>query len=181
MGCPRGDATGTGLLAGCLPCLLRQLLTVPLPPPPSHGCRRVILWAQEKIGKTYLVDGRLVGPDIADSGAPQRWGIHRPADLLVFVPADVVVTNMEALASAVSTSLGAASEALLQQLGSLALPSLEEEGEGQEEGAGTGNGADSTAAAPKLAAQNSRGALLARHLSKRLLAQGSQGLCVSSN
>ena len=38
---------------------------------PRPNFHRVLLWGQEKIGKSYLVDGRLVGPDVADSGAPQ--------------------------------------------------------------------------------------------------------------
>lgn len=136
---------------------------------PLRGCR-VLTWGQEKIGKSYLVDGRLEGPDVAQSGAPQRWGIKRAADLLVWVPSDVVVTNMEALASAASASFGAASDALLQQLGSLALPSLAEEEE-------EGNGASAAAGAkPKLTAQSSRSSLLARRLSQRLLSQGAQSL-----
>lgn len=142
---------------------------LPLPPP----CR-VILWAQEKIGKSYLVDGKLTGADIADSGAPQRWGIKRPADLLMYVPADVVVTNMEALASAASNAFGPASEALLAQLGSLALPSLAEE---EEEEGGNGGGA---AAASKLkpAAYVSRSSLLASRVSQTLVSLGSQRLCM---
>lgn len=125
---------------------------------------RVILWAQEKIGKSYLVDGKLTGADIADSGAPQRWGIKRPADLLVYVPADVVVTNMEALASAASNAFGPASEALLAQLGSLALPSLAEEEE-EEEG---GNGGAAAASKPAV--------LLASRVSQTLVSLGSQRL-----
>ena len=149
-------------------------------PPPAATPRspprcRVLTWGQEKIGKCYLVGGRLAGPDVAESGAPQRWGIARAADLLLYVPSGVAVTNLEALASALSGSLGAPSDALLQQLGSLALPSLAEEA-GEHDGAeGRACGAAAAAAAPQLAAQRSRGALLARRLSQRLLAQGSQG------
>lgn len=136
----------------------------------------MLTWGQEKIGKSYLVNGRLEGPDIAKSGAPQRWGIKRPADLLVWVPSDVVVTNLEALASAASASFGAASDALLQQLGSLTLPSLAEEEEME------GNGASPAAVAkPKLTAQSSRSSLLARRLSQRLLSQGTQGLRVPAS
>lgn len=141
------------------------------PPACAPPCR-VILWASEKIGKSYLVDGKLCGADVVESGAPQRWGIKRPADLLVYVPADVVVTNMDALASAVSNSLGAASEALLAQLGSLALPSLAED----EEEAG-GNGA-AAAAAPKPKLHTTRSSLLARRVSQGLLSVGSKGLHV---
>jgi hypothetical protein len=33
------------------------------------------------MGTQYLVDGRLVGPDLAESGAPQAWGITSLAQL----------------------------------------------------------------------------------------------------
>ncbi len=131
-------------------------------------------------------------PALRPRPPPQRWGIRRPADLLVFVPSDVAVTNLDALASAVSNMetlasgcLGGASDALLQQLGSLALPSLAEEPEEGQEGStagGTANGtsaAASASAAATLAASSKR-ALLARRasqrLSQRLLAHGSQSL-----
>lgn len=43
----------------------------------------VITWAQEKLGKEYLVDGRLVGRHVAESGAPQRFGASRPEELII--------------------------------------------------------------------------------------------------
>jgi hypothetical protein len=42
---------------------------------------RVLAWAQGRMGTQYLVDGRLVGPDLAESGAPQAWGITSLAQL----------------------------------------------------------------------------------------------------
>lgn len=36
---------------------------------------RVLLWAQQRMGAEYLVDGALTGADMATSGAPQRYGI----------------------------------------------------------------------------------------------------------
>ena len=37
---------------------------------------RVLTWCQEKMGRQYLVQGKLQGSDVAESGAPQRWGIQ---------------------------------------------------------------------------------------------------------
>lgn len=37
---------------------------------------QLLLWAQRKMGREYLRDGRLSGPDVANSGAPQRFGIR---------------------------------------------------------------------------------------------------------
>jgi hypothetical protein len=35
---------------------------------------RLLAWMQAIMGRSYLVDGRLDGPDLAASGAPQRYG-----------------------------------------------------------------------------------------------------------
>lgn len=70
----------------------------------------VLLWAQEKIGKSYMVDGGLTGPDVADSGAPQRFGVTDARDLLLYVPAGVIITNLEAMANATMVSMGAHSD-----------------------------------------------------------------------
>ncbi|MEW5850575.1 MAG: NAD/NADP octopine/nopaline dehydrogenase family protein [Myxococcota bacterium] len=43
---------------------------------------KVLTWAQERMGKRYLVDGRLSGPDVAESGAPQRHGFRTLNQLL---------------------------------------------------------------------------------------------------
>ena len=45
---------------------------------------RVLLWAQAQMDRTYLVDGQLNGKDIADSGAPERYGITRVQDLVTY-------------------------------------------------------------------------------------------------
>lgn len=43
---------------------------------------KVLLWAQPKIEKEYLVDGKIQGKDIAQSGCPQRFGITTPEQLV---------------------------------------------------------------------------------------------------
>ena len=43
---------------------------------------KVLLWAQPKIEKEYLVDGKIQGKDIANSGCPQRFGITTPEQLV---------------------------------------------------------------------------------------------------
>lgn len=42
----------------------------------------VVTWCQAKMGKEYIVDGRLVGRDVGESGAPQRYGITSLRELL---------------------------------------------------------------------------------------------------
>lgn len=42
---------------------------------------RVVGWAQERMGRAYLVDGRVAGADVARSQAPQRFGIRSVAAL----------------------------------------------------------------------------------------------------
>ena len=37
---------------------------------------KIILWAQEKLGKEYLVDGKLNGKDIHETSAPERFGFN---------------------------------------------------------------------------------------------------------
>lgn len=46
-----------------------ELLGVPTP-----MMDQVITWAQEKLGKEYLVNGKLSGADIHNTRAPQRYG-----------------------------------------------------------------------------------------------------------
>jgi hypothetical protein len=43
---------------------------------------RVVCWAQARLGREYLVDGRVAGCDIAASHAPQRFGIDSLAALI---------------------------------------------------------------------------------------------------
>lgn len=42
----------------------------------------ILCWAQEKMGREYLVGGRLAGRDVAEAGAPQSHGIRTLADLV---------------------------------------------------------------------------------------------------
>lgn len=42
---------------------------------------RVIIWAQQRLGKEYLVNGRVAGRDVAESRAPQRFGIRSVQEL----------------------------------------------------------------------------------------------------
>ncbi len=44
---------------------------------------RVILWAQERLGKEYLTNGRVAGRDVAESRAPQRFGIRSVQELVL--------------------------------------------------------------------------------------------------
>ena len=43
---------------------------------------QVIDWAQGRMGKSYLIDGQMTGPDVIHSRAPQRFNISNLADLL---------------------------------------------------------------------------------------------------
>jgi len=43
---------------------------------------QVLLWAQDQMGCSYLVDGRLDGRDVVGSGAPKCYGITRVDDLI---------------------------------------------------------------------------------------------------
>ncbi|CAH1785598.1 unnamed protein product [Owenia fusiformis] len=42
----------------------------------------VLKWCQEKMGKEYLVDGKLVGKDVASTRAPQKYGFYTLDDIL---------------------------------------------------------------------------------------------------
>jgi hypothetical protein len=44
---------------------------------------RVILWAQARLGKEYLAGGRVAGRDVAESRAPQRFGISSVLELVL--------------------------------------------------------------------------------------------------
>lgn len=43
---------------------------------------KVIYWCQDKVGKEYLIDGKLQGKDLATTKTPQRYGF---TDLKTFV------------------------------------------------------------------------------------------------
>ena len=49
---------------------------------PMPNIDRVITWAQEVLGKEYLVDGQLRGSSVAASRAPQRYGFRTLEQLL---------------------------------------------------------------------------------------------------
>eukprot|EP01147_Barroeca_monosierra_P010816 gene10816-2895_t len=51
---------------------------------PTPMMDKVILWAQEKIGHEYLVDGKVVGSDVSHSGCPQRFGIKTVEELVAW-------------------------------------------------------------------------------------------------
>ncbi len=48
---------------------------------PTPTIDEVITWAQERLGKQYLVDGQLAGRHVSESRAPQVYGFHRPDQL----------------------------------------------------------------------------------------------------
>ncbi|WIA09747.1 hypothetical protein OEZ85_009126 [Tetradesmus obliquus] len=76
-----------------------ELLGVPATP----WFDRVITWGQQLIGKCYLVDGKLTGPDVATSAAPQRFGHKSIEDLIVFKPSSLppgAMDNLQAKAQA---------------------------------------------------------------------------------
>lgn len=45
-------------------------------------CDMIIDWAQEKLKKKYLVDGKLTGPDIKETRTPQRFGFTTVDEIL---------------------------------------------------------------------------------------------------
>ncbi len=49
---------------------------------PTPVMDEVITWAQERLGKTYLVNRSLQGRDVASTRAPQRYGFHQLDDLI---------------------------------------------------------------------------------------------------
>jgi len=56
---------------------IAELADLPMP-----NIDRVITWAQEVLGKEYLVDGQLRGSSVAASRAPQRYGFRSLEQLL---------------------------------------------------------------------------------------------------
>jgi len=52
---------------------------------PTPEMDKVLEWAQEKMGKEYLVDGKLCGKDVASTRSPQRYGFN---DLETFMNAN---------------------------------------------------------------------------------------------
>ena len=50
---------------------IAELLGVATP-----ALERVLIWSQSQMGREYLVKGKLQGSDVAESGAPQRFGLN---------------------------------------------------------------------------------------------------------
>lgn len=79
---------GSRMLSEDVPCGLvpirgvAQILGVPTP-----WTDRVIHWAQAKLGKEYLVGGRLEGRDVAETDAPQAYGVTTSAQLFISLDA----------------------------------------------------------------------------------------------
>lgn len=42
----------------------------------------IISWAQEKMGKSFLKDGKVAGDDLAETRTPQKYGLQTPEDLV---------------------------------------------------------------------------------------------------
>uniref|UniRef100_A0A383WCK4 Rhodanese domain-containing protein n=1 Tax=Tetradesmus obliquus TaxID=3088 RepID=A0A383WCK4_TETOB len=80
---------------------------------------KVISWAQDKLGKEYLVGGKLSGKDVASSGAPQRFGVTRPEQLVIGAEGVAAAAGaglaapVVAAAAAAATTAAAAVQALL--------------------------------------------------------------------
>jgi hypothetical protein len=70
---------------------------------------RVVTWAQAKLGKEYIVGGRLCGRDVATSDAPQRFGVTTAAGLIITAP--------KAKAAAAPAAAAAAPAALVAPCG----------------------------------------------------------------
>jgi hypothetical protein len=43
---------------------------------------KVLYWAQETLGKEYVVDGKLVGKDVRETRAPLAYGLDTLEDIL---------------------------------------------------------------------------------------------------
>lgn len=82
---------------------------------PTPAIDRVVIWAQRHLGREYVdpATGKLLDNEwVARSGAPQRCGAARAEDLLMFVPAGVLISNAAAVAAASAKSAGALDEVL---------------------------------------------------------------------
>lgn len=49
---------------------------------PTPTCDKIIEWGQEKMKKKYLVDGKVTGPNISETRAPQRFGFTTVEEIL---------------------------------------------------------------------------------------------------
>lgn len=59
---------------------LAELAAVPTP-----TLDEVIDWAQARLGRCYLLNGHLSGPDLAETHAPQAYGIHTLEELTAYL------------------------------------------------------------------------------------------------
>lgn len=49
---------------------------------PTPRIDEVLTWCQQKLGKEYLVDSKLIGKDLTETRCPQRYGITTLAEML---------------------------------------------------------------------------------------------------
>jgi hypothetical protein len=49
---------------------------------PTPSIDKVLYWAQGILTKEYVVDGKLVGKDVGETRAPQRYGLNSLKDIL---------------------------------------------------------------------------------------------------
>ena len=49
---------------------------------PTPNIDKIIYWGQKMMNKEYLIDGKLIGEDIYESGIPNNYGINSMEDLL---------------------------------------------------------------------------------------------------
>ena len=53
---------------------------------PTPNIDKVLTWCQEKMGKEYLVNSKLLGKDVDSSRAPQRYGFTSLESILSVTP-----------------------------------------------------------------------------------------------
>ena len=49
---------------------------------PTPAIDEVLCWCQKRLGKEYIVDGKVCGKDVAESRAPQRYGFTKLEDFI---------------------------------------------------------------------------------------------------
>jgi hypothetical protein len=55
---------------------------------PTPGIDTLLAWTQSKLGKSYVIDGKLEGADIAGLPIPQNYGIQTLNDLISWYAQD---------------------------------------------------------------------------------------------
>ena len=53
---------------------------------PTPRIDEVLYWCQEKMGKQYLVNSKLVGSDIGESRCALRYGFTTPEEIVGYEP-----------------------------------------------------------------------------------------------